>query len=558
MEKILLVLLPFWDPQIPPSGISCLKSFLQRHGFNVKAVNANTEAPLNEIYHNYFDLLKEFVPEERMGNFYKVGYDVLRHQSMAFINYKDRREYIDLIKSVIYNTFYIQVDDDCILKLDKITAQFYSRLERYVLALLEEEMPSVLGISVYGGTLPASVFAFRLCKEKYPHIKTVMGGGVFADLLAVGSPNMDYFLENTPYIDHIIVGEGELLFLKLLQGKPGKSQKLFTLEDSGGEILDLSSAALPDFSDFQLQYYPSLFAYTSRSCPFQCRFCTETVQWGRYRKKSAAQVVEELEKLYETYGFQLFMMGDSLLNPMAADLADGLVKAGASIYWDGYFRVDKHACDKENTMLWRRGGFYRARLGVESGSPRVLESMHKEITVEQTAAALSGLADAGIKTTTYWVVGYPGETEEDFQKTLDLIEEMADDIYEADCSPFWYFVTGQVGDDKWRDQSTLLYPANTREMMMQQTWIVRGEPRREEIYRRMWRFVEHCKKLGIPNPYTLKDIYKADERWRELHKNAVPPMVDFKNRDAYIDENKNIKELLAAAGTERDEGDFSF
>lgn len=288
MEKILLVLLPFWDPQIPPSGISCLKSFLQQHNFRVKSVDANTEAELNEIYYKYFDSLKESVPQDKMGNFYKIGHDVLRHQMMAFLNYEDREEYIKLIKLVIYNTFFVNAAENHIFKLDKIISEFYSRLETYFLYLLEKEKPSLLGISVYSGTLPASLFAFKLAKKKYPSLRTVMGGGIFADLLAVGSPNMDYFLEKTTYIDHVIVGEGELLFLKLLQDKLNKSQKLYTSEDINKEILDLSSVDIPDFSDFHLRYYPSLFAYSSRSCPFQCRFCTETIQWGRYRKKNAA------------------------------------------------------------------------------------------------------------------------------------------------------------------------------------------------------------------------------------------------------------------------------
>jgi radical SAM superfamily enzyme YgiQ (UPF0313 family) len=252
------------------------------------------------------------------------------------------------------------------------------------------------------------------------------------------------------------------------------------------------------------------------------------------------------------------MMGDSLLNPTVADVAGALIGAGASIYWDGYLRVDRHTCDREQTMVWRRGGFYRARLGVESGSRHILDLMDKRISVEQIRQALSSLAAAGIKTTTYWVVGFPGETEEDFQQTLDLIEEIADDIYEADCSPFWYFFTGQPGAGEWQGKSIPLYKKKTADLLLLQTWTLDCEPQREEIYRRMWRFVRHCENLEIPNPYSLRDIHKADERWRKLHRNAVPPLVDFKNSDIYIDENKHLKQLLFASGVPRDDGDFDF
>jgi hypothetical protein len=210
-EKLLLVLLPFGDPQIPPPGISCLKSFLQQHGFHVKTADANVEKELNEIYHIYHDSLKHFIPVDRMGNFYKIGYDVLRHQSMAFLNYDDEKDYIEAVKQVIYHTFYVDAADEHILGLHHITREFYSRLEKYLLNLLEKEKPAVLGISVYSGTLPASLFAFKLAKQRYPGIKTVMGGGVFADLLAYGSPNLQVLLEKAPYIDKIIIGEGELV-----------------------------------------------------------------------------------------------------------------------------------------------------------------------------------------------------------------------------------------------------------------------------------------------------------------------------------------------------------
>ncbi len=557
-EKILLVLLPFWDPQMPPPGISCLKSFLRHHGFNVKITDANVKKELNEIYHQYLDLLKHSIPEDRMGNFYKIGYDVIRHQMMAFLNYQQEKEYIEAVKQVIYHTFYVNAADDCILELHNITREFYSRLEKYFLNLLEKEKPTVLGISVFSGTLPASLFAFKLAKKKYPGIKTVMGGGVFADLLALGSPNLEVLLEKAPYIDKMIIGEGELLLLKLLRGELPESKRIYTLKDIDGKMLDISSVDIPDFSDFDLKYYACLFAYSSRSCPFQCRFCSETIQWGKYRKKSGKQVAEELLQLYQKHGTQLFMMGDSLLNPTIGDIADALIDADASIYYDGYFRVDKLACNSEQTMVWRRGGFYRARLGIESGSQHVLDLMDKRITVEQIRAALSALAHAGIKTTTYWVVGFPGETEADFQETLDLIEKISDDIYEADCSPFWFFLTGQPGAGEWQKKSIPLYPEKTRDLLLVQTWTLDCEPSREEIHRRMWRFVRHCHNLGIPNPYSLHDIYQADERWQGLHRNAVPPLVDFKNTNAYIDDNKNLKQLLFATNLPQDEGDFEF
>ena len=63
--KILLLLLPYWTPQIPPLGISCLKSFLQPYGYSVTNKDINIEPEFNDIYNRYFDLLKEYIPENK-------------------------------------------------------------------------------------------------------------------------------------------------------------------------------------------------------------------------------------------------------------------------------------------------------------------------------------------------------------------------------------------------------------------------------------------------------------------------------------------------------------
>jgi radical SAM superfamily enzyme YgiQ (UPF0313 family) len=559
-KRVLLMLLPFWDPQVPPLGISCLKSFTRASGYYVKTKDANIEDEFREIQDAYYNLLERYVPGDRKGHLRNLGHDILRNHMMAHINYTDEKEYIQLIKIVIFKTFFTDFADTQVRELNGLIETFYRRLEKYIHEWLDKEKPTILGLSVYSGTIAASLFTFKLAKEKCPSILTVMGGGIFSGELAVGSPNFKFFLEKTPYIDKVIVGEGEELFLKLLQGKLPGSQRVFTIEDLNGGVMDLAAVGIPDFSDFDLRFYPNLAAYTSRSCPFQCSFCVETVYWGKYRKKSSAHIARELQQLHEAHGYQLFVMCDSLLNPVIAGLARECIDADISLYWDGYLRADKMVCEIENTMLWRRGGFYRARLGLESGSERVLESMGKKISIHQVKQAVSGLAYAGIKTTTMWVIGFPGETGSDFQNTLDLIEELRDDIYEADCNPFWYFLTGQVNSPGWarKNKSVLLYPEKAKDMLILQTWILEGEPSREEIFQRVNRFAAHLKKLGIPNPYTMQDFYRADERWKRLHKNAVPPLLDLNNPDNYIDENKKTKTLHTAENPLYEESEFEF
>lgn len=558
-ERILLLLLPFWAPLTPPLGISCLKSAIKRHGYYVRTNDVNQNPLLWGTQKIYLDELKKYIPEEKKGNISMVGYDIFANHLMAYINRKTQEEYCGLVRVLIAKNFFIDTEDEEIQKLNQIIEIFYTALEEYILEIVDTEKPTTVGFSVYSVTLAPSLFAFRLIKEKYPHIRTVMGGGVFADQLAYKSPNLSLFVEKTQYIDKILIGEGEILFVKLLKGELSPDKKVYTLDDIEGKLVNLEHADIPDFSDFNISMYPEMASYASRSCPFECSFCSETVQWGRYRKKDVRQIADELIKMYRLYGRQLFLLGDSLLNPIVAELAKELLNRDTVIYWDAYLRADKPVCDMENTLLWRCGGLYRARLGIESGSQRVLNLMNKNITVEQIKGALSSLANAGIKTTTYWVLGHPNETEEDFRETLNLVEELRDYIYEADWHPFYFFPSGQVNSEKWVEENgiSLLYPEDTSNLLLTPTWILNCNPSREEVYDRVRRFAECCENNGIKNLYSLSDIHKADERWRKLHKNAVPSLMEFHSSRKYFDECRNVKGFIKLKSWEKD-GDFNF
>lgn len=559
-QKVLLTLLPFWTPLIPPMGIACLKSYLQGRGYTVRGKDANVDQRFREIYDQYLATLRDIVPEEKHGNFDNIAVDVLQNHMNAFIHRREKAECLELLKVVVGKNYFVLASPEALQRLDDLIGEFFRRLEVYVLDLMETEKPDFFGVSVYKGAFAASLFACRLVKESFPHVKTVWGGGIFSDQLAIGSPNFHYFLERSrDYLDHVIVGEGEILLLKLLEGDV--TERLLTREILNGEYLDFKTVEIPDFSDFQIQHYPQIAAYSSRSCPFQCGFCAETVNWGKYRKKETSQVAEELLALHRTYDRQLFLLTDSLLNPVIESLSDALLDAEECVYFDGYLRAAPQVADSANTFQWRRGGFYRARLGIESGSPRVLELMDKRLTPELIEESLASLAGAGIKTSTYWVVGYPGETEEDFLQTLALIEKLKDDIYEAECNPFRFYLTGQVKSDQWlsASRSSLLYPESFRELLVLQTWyLADSSPGREEIYRRMSRFVEHCRRLGIPNPYSWQEIHRADERWQKLHPMAVPPLVSFQETGTIVDECRNLEQLQLCLPAFQDNDDFEF
>lgn len=558
-QKVLLGLLPFWTPLIPPQGACQLKEYLQKNGYIVKTIDATVENEFYEIYCNYFNVLKEFIPENKRGNFFNIGHDVLRNHMMAHINCKSEEDYNELVKIIIEKNYFCYVDYNQVSELKKIISDFYTLLDNYIIALIEKEKPNVFGLTTYSGNLSASMYAFKLVKSKYPDIMTVMGGGIFSDQFPIGSPNLELFLKKTEdYLDKVIIGQGENLLLEVLEGQLPKEKRVCTIKDSINGSLELKDMGIPDYSDLNLKLYPMIGGFGSSSCPFQCSFCNVAAYWGKYKEKDISQTISEMKEIYIKYGKQLFFMTDSLVNPLISNFSKELVEEDTSLYWDAYLRVDKNSADIEKTTFWRKAGFYRARIGVESGSQKVLDLMGKKITTEQTKATVSSLAYAGIKTTTYWVIGHPGETEEDFQKTLNLLEEMKDDIWEAECNPFGYYYTGQANSDNWADKRMLVYPEKFTDILISQTWCLDVYPQREEIYSRVSRFVNKCNELGIPNPYTEQEIYQADARWKRLHKNAVPYMAEFSNKDSYVNENKNINKMFYAKDIEIDTEDFNF
>lgn len=559
-KKVLLGLLPYWTPLIPPMGISYLKAFLLPRGYDVTTFDGNVEMPFKEFYNRYFDTMKKYIPENKRGNFYNIGHDLLQNHMMAHSQQKNETKYIELEKQIIYETYFCRLNDQQIRSLNGILDEFFARLEEYLIGWIEKEKPDVLGLSVYIHTLPASLFAFELTKQRYPHIKTILGGPIFIWQFPVGTSEFEFLLEKTEgYLDKIIVGEGQNIFYKYLEGELDDSKRVYTLDDIGGEKLGIAYSGIPDFSDLTLDFYPYIATAGSKSCPNQCSFCTIARYFGEYQEKNVEQTVKEILALHNRYGKrQLFFLIDSLVNSVLPSLTEELAKLETAIYFDGYLRVDDAVCDIKNTLAWRCGGFYRARIGIESGAQRILDLIDKRITLDQSRAALASLAYAGIKTTTFWIIGHPGETEEEFQMTLDFVEELKDYIYEAEFNPFFYFYGGQSHGDEWAKKSAPLYPAWARDMLVSQTFVLQVEPSREVTYSRLNRFIEHCARLGIPNPYSMSEIQMADERWKKLHKNAAPALVDLEDPTVYIDDRKSVEKLVSVRNTGVHEATFGF
>jgi hypothetical protein len=531
-RRVLLCLLPFWSPLTPPLGIAVLKGHLQSRGFEISLADFNADAELWSLLAKYVDILRRWIPEQFHGNLFDYTYDVIHNHVMAHIHRTDDARYHELVGVLVQKNFVTPPPMEAVQQLVDCVDLFVRTLERKVLATVERENPAWFGVSTYTTTLGATLTALRAVRREYPEVRTVLGGGVFADHLAPGSANFSAILKvSEPYLDAIVVGEGELIFEHVLSGATSGHGRVFNASEIGNRLVDLQSPAIPDFTGLRLSVYPQMATYVGRSCPFQCSFCSETVQWGKYRAKPGDFFVSELADLTGRYGGKAFLLADSLINPVADEIFQATSDASLGLYFDTYLRADPEVCDSARVARWRKGGFYRARLGIESGSPNILAAMNKKTTPAQIRTAIRTLGDHGIKTTTYWVVGHPGETNEDFEASLSVIEDCAGAMYEAEPHSFYYYPLGQVFSKKWgRDYGAVdLYGEQYADMLIARTWILNAYPGRAETLERVSRFVAFCRERGVANPYSLTDINEADSRWTAGHDAAGPPLIDLHN-----------------------------
>jgi hypothetical protein len=465
-QRVVLLRPPFFSPMTPPLGLGMLKAHLERRGHSVQCFDWNVDPEVWIKQRQYFVEL-ERLDRAKVNDGDSKLWSLLNVHLLAYLGNHDAGRCEQLIRRVA-TCYGMRLDEQAPSKLHAIIAGLFDRLTTLT-AALDLRGARFVGTSTYSTSLGPSLFVLRLIKQRAPEIRTIMGGGVFADDLALGSENLQVLLDRFDAVDHVVVGEGELLLERLVEGDFA-GQRVIELGNLGQAELDIANVPVPDFTDFDLRRYLQLSIEGGRSCPFQCSFCSETVQWGRYRKKPAELLADQMLTLAQKYQQPRFFMGDSLVNPYVTDLSEALRARGASILYDGYMRADKAVGNTERVAEWAQAGLYRARLGLETASARMLGLMDKMTTPASILAALRSLTENGIRTATTWIVGHPGETNADFEETLAFVREAHPFIYDLHAHPFSYFPYGQVASRLYG--STSVFPDDVTDVIRFKTWDV--------------------------------------------------------------------------------------
>jgi anaerobic magnesium-protoporphyrin IX monomethyl ester cyclase len=249
--------------------------------------------------------------------------------------------------------------------------------------------------------------------------------------------------------DFIILGEGELTLLEIINEcnkatpgfsgihglaflhnnslvKTGQRKVMKNLDELPLPAWDLVDIAPYRDSWMKHAGYFSLNMATTRGCPFKCNWCAKPVYGNRYNTRSPQHVADELQMLKEKFAFDHIWFCDDIFG-----LKPGWVKAFADILEKKQLhfpfkmqgRVDLLL--QENTIKdLARAGCDNVWMGAESGSQKILDAMDKGTTVAQIYEATRLLKKNNIRPSFFIQFGYPGETREDIEKTIRMINRL--------------------------------------------------------------------------------------------------------------------------------------
>ena len=377
---------PPWDTSQPPINIAYLTSYVRAQGRNCEAFDLNIK--LNQMARNLG--LKEL--------WQVMDQNVLSASDMAHKMFETAAGVIDgLLKRLL------ATEARC------------------------------LGFSIHSRNVDFTERAVERIREMDPGRTIIYGGPEVNISHAVGT------LERL-HADGYVVGEGEETLVELLtvledEGELRPVPGLVLPGEDGltelvprPDIHPLDKLPFPTWEDFDISWYsaeaePSLPLLLSRGCTGKCTFCMDHEIAGRYRCRSADNVISEFKRNIEKFGIGSFHFNDLVCNGnlrKLEDLCDRIIEEKLDVMWWSYAVVRKKMTPELFAKL-RASGCSALVFGLESGSDKVLKLMNKYYTAADAEGMLRDCAESGINTAINIIVGFPGETRAEHQETLDFI-----------------------------------------------------------------------------------------------------------------------------------------
>lgn len=302
------------------------------------------------------------------------------------------------------------------------------RSEKEIISEIERSTPRIVGIYAMYSMEKESISLARKIRR-------------MIDLLVVGGPlpTVDpySFLDD---FDIVVIGEGEDTMLEIarnflnhgevkrVQGTILRNAAGVGHETKRAPIANLDSIPFPARelfdNDAYKDYYTKRFGHamtsmiSSRGCPFTCDFCSRPVFGDTFRSRSPENVVNEMEAV-SNLGYKTIWFADdcfTISKDRVMKMCDEMERRNLNIDWHCLSRVD--TLDSELASRMKKAGCERIYFGIEAGDERMLKIMRKDIDLQTARRAVSNANSANIETGAFFIIGYPGDSDETILNTL--------------------------------------------------------------------------------------------------------------------------------------------
>tara|TARA_Y100000310_G_scaffold344402_1_gene456985 strand:+ start:2728 stop:4143 length:1416 start_codon:yes stop_codon:yes gene_type:complete len=259
----------------------------------------------------------------------------------------------------------------------------------------------------------------KAIKERNKDIKIIVCGSHVTFMPEHSSKN--------DVIDFLVQYEPEDTVLELIKKISSGKDKIPRISGVQGEYVNEEDLPIVDRKPIlKIHYYNPLVKEekwttmeTTRGCPSRCTFCTAPYFFGKnIRKRSVEDLIKEMKYL-KNLGYKEIAFRDEIFTydrRRVKEICELMIKEKLNLKWICNGKIGM--CDKPTMEIMKKAGCHLLLFGVESGSQRVLDAIKKDQTIEQIENTFRWANEVGIDTHAHFLIGSPGETEEEIEQTI--------------------------------------------------------------------------------------------------------------------------------------------
>lgn len=287
---------------------------------------------------------------------------------------------------------------------------------------LEKFQPNVIGITINTPVVLEAKNIVQIAKRILKNPFIIVGGNH-------STHEPEHALEYTE-ADMVWRGDAEDMLTKIVDWnlpdgvRSGRLPKVYT----GTSIEDEEGMFVMDRLGFPYRHNPQDYFYTtmqtSRGCIWKCIYCGSADKSVRWR--TAGNVLKELLQLRDMglLNKQIYFLDDCFLDypQRVLELCKGIKENNLKLkFW-----IETRADTIREPLLKAIGeaGCYQMTFGVESGNQQVLNSLSKQVNLDQVRKAVKMVHDHGMRIRANFMIGHYEETEEQVWDTISFAEEL--------------------------------------------------------------------------------------------------------------------------------------